>query len=102
MHCFCGNLKSVKRIIDNGWFLSIPTNVTFNEHFQKVAKLCPIEQLFCETDSPFLHPIKGEKNNEPANVICSYKKISEIRVISLKEVENQIERNFNKIFSITI
>lgn len=98
MHCFCGNFKLVDRIVQNGWMFSIPTNITFSEHFQKVVERVSISQLLCETDSPFLHPIKGERNNEPANVVEGYKKISEIKKISLKECEKIIEENFKRLF----
>ncbi|MFA5855728.1 MAG: TatD family hydrolase [Candidatus Pacearchaeota archaeon] len=98
MHCFSGNLKLVKRIIENKWYLSIPTNITFSEHFQKVVEISPIEQLFCETDSPFLHPIKGKRPNEPANVVESYKKIAEIKNLKLKQVEEQISKNYKNLF----
>lgn len=97
MHCFNGNMKLVQKIIDNGWSLSIPTCVKHSQHFQKVIEMTPIEQLFCETDSPFLHPDKGFPN-EPANVIESYKKISEIKDLGLKEVEKKIDNNFEGMF----
>lgn len=97
MHCFSGNKKLIQRIIDNGWFLSIPTTVKNSEHFQLMIKMTPIEQLLCETDSPFLHPNK-ERNNEPANIIESYKKIAEIKNLTLKEVEKQVENNFKILF----
>ncbi len=97
MHCFSGNFKLVKRIIENKWFLSIPTCVKRSEHFQRVILEAPIENLLCETDSPYMHP-DGERNNEPRNVIESYKKISEIKNLSLKEVEKKIEENFKRLF----
>ena len=97
MHCFSGNFKLVKRIVENGWSFSIPTCVKRSEHFQKIILEVPIENLFCETDSPFLHP-DGEKNNEPKNVIESYKMISKIKKLSLKEVEKKIEENFERLF----
>jgi len=98
MHCFSGNMKLVDKIIKNNWSLSIPANVKHSEHFQKIVKETPIKQLFCETDSPFLHPDK-KFPNEPSNVIESYKKISEIKKISLAEVERIIEGNYNELFS---
>ena len=98
MHCFNGNFNLVDRIIKNNWMITIPTNVTNSEHFQKVVQMVSIENLLCETDSPFLHPIKGMHNNEPANVIESYKMIAKIKKISLAEVENKIENNFKDIF----
>jgi len=99
LHCFSGKKKLVQRIIDNGWFLTIPANVKSLEHFQNVIEMTPIEQLFGETDSPFLHPDK-EKNNEPMNVIVSYEKIAEIKKLSLKEVEKKLEENYGKVFNL--
>lgn len=97
MHCFSGSFKLVKRAMDNGWYFTIPTNVTHSEHFQKMIKEVPIEKLLCETDSPFLHPMK-ERNNEPANVLYSYKKIAEIKGISLEETERVVEGNYKRLF----
>jgi len=97
MHCFSGNFGLVERIKNNKWYFSIPAIVTFSEHFQKLAKEVPIEQIFCETDSPFLHPEK-KMNNEPALVVEGYKKIAEIKGISLRECESRIENNYNVLF----
>lgn len=97
MHCFNGKMKLVEKIVENGWMLTIPTNVKSSEHFQEVIRRVPIDNLLCETDSPFLHPDKKE-NNEPANVVVSYEKIAEIKGLSLKEVEGRIEENFKKVF----
>lgn len=97
MHCFCGNFKLVNRIIQNKWFITIPSSVKRSEHFQKIIKEVDIKQLFCETDSPFLHPDK-EWPNEPKNVIESYKKIAELKAISLDETKNKIFDNYEKLF----
>ena len=99
MHCFSGNFNLVKRITENNWYLSIPSNVTFSEHFQKIVNEIGIENLLCETDSPFLHPIKGKRDNEPENVVFSYKKIAELKGIKLKEVEKKVEENFERLFN---
>ncbi len=96
MHCFSGNLKLVERIIRNKWTFTIPASVKHSEHFQLVIKMTPMEQLLCETDSPFLHPDK-KFPNEPALVVESYKKISEIKKMSLEDVEKKFEKNFGKL-----
>jgi len=98
MHCFNGNFNLVSRIKENGWMISIPTNVTFSEHFQKIIKETDLKNLLCETDSPYLHPEK-KRNNEPGNVVESYKKIAEIKGMKLKEVEKKIEENYKRVFS---
>lgn len=96
MHCFSGSFKLVERIVKNGWYLSIPASVKYNLHFQKIAKEIDIEHLLCETDSPFLHPDKL-KGNSPLNVIESYKKIAELKGMTLKECEKKIEENYRKL-----
>lgn len=97
MHCFSGKFKLVDRIVNNGWSLSIPTSANHLEHFQKIIERVPLENLFCETDSPYLHPDK-DFPNEPGNVVVSYKKIAEIKGLSLKNVEKELEKNFKRMF----
>ncbi len=97
MHCFSGKKSLVKRIADNGWFLTVPTNVVRSFQFQDIAKNVPITQLFCETDSPYLSPYK-DKRNEPAYVVESYKKIAEIKSMDIVEVANNVYMNWQKVF----
>lgn len=97
MHCFCGKKKEVQRIIENGWFLSIPGNVVYNSQFKDIVKETPISNLLCETDSPFLHPEKSGENS-PANVVYSYEEIARLKNIPLKEVEAKIEANYRRLF----
>lgn len=99
MHCFCGKRKLVERIVGNNWYLTIPTSVKNGQQFQDNAKIVPIHQLFCETDSPFLHPDKKD-NNEPANVVVSYEKIADIKGMKLDEVKDKIFENYLSIFRI--
>jgi TatD DNase family protein len=98
MHCFTGRYSLVKRIINNGWFLTAPTSIVRSTQFQENAKLAPITQLFCETDSPYLSPFK-DKRNEPAFVAEAYKKLAEIKNMELKEVVNNVWMNWQKLFN---
>ena len=97
MHCFSGKLLLAKRIAENNWHLSIPTSVKNSEHFQKVIEQTPIEQLLCETDSPYLHPDKLYPN-EPCNVTVSYEMIAKLKNLKLKDVEKQLEDSYKKLF----
>lgn len=97
MHCFSGKLKLAKRAENNGWFFSIPTNIVFSSHFQSLVKEVSTNQILTETDSPFLSPIKGERN-EPSFIIYSVKKISEIKALDITETENILFMNYQKIF----
>ncbi len=97
MHCFSGKLSLAKRIVSNNWFISIPASIFYNQGFQHIVKETPAENLFCETDSPYLHPMK-ERNNEPANVVIGYKKIAEIKNLSINELKKKIFSNYKILF----
>lgn len=97
MHCFSGKKSLVKRIADNGWFLTTPTIVVRSQQFQDIVKNVPISQLFCETDSPYLSPYK-EQLNEPAFIVESYSRIAEIKGMEINEVVNNIYMNWQKVF----
>ncbi|MEM4245377.1 MAG: TatD family hydrolase [Candidatus Nanoarchaeia archaeon] len=97
MHCFSGSKKLIKRCEKNGWMFSIPTNITFSEHFQMMAKEVSMSQIMTETDAPFLPPVKGERN-EPANVRYTIKKIAELKKLDEEEVEKMVYSNYQKFF----
>ncbi|MGV8172283.1 MAG: TatD family hydrolase [Candidatus Woesearchaeota archaeon] len=97
MHCFSGRKHLVQRIRDNNWFFSIPCNVDRSLHFQQIVKDTPTEQLFTETDAPYLSPVPGEINR-PDNVIYSIKKIAELQGMTPDEVANIIYANFQRVF----
>lgn len=97
MHCFSGRSKYYKRIEDNGWYFTVPTIVRHAEQFQNLVYKVALSRLFCETDSPYMHPFKGS-NNEPVLVQEAYKKIAEIKGIELEEVKNAIFMNYQNLF----
>ena len=97
MHSFSGSMKLVKKIEDNGWFLSIPANIQYSTQFQNIVDKVTMSQLLTETDSPYLSPIKNTVN-EPSNITNSIKKISEIKKLDKDEVEKIIFMNFQKVF----
>lgn len=97
MHCFSGEKRLIRKIGDNNWFLTVPTIAVRSMQFQEIIRDIPVSQLFCETDSPYLSPYKGQWN-EPAFVIESYNKIAEIRHMDINEVVNNIYMNWQKVF----
>ncbi len=97
MHCFSGKKALWQKIRDNKWYCSIPTNCVRSDHFQELIKFMPITQLFGETDSPFLAPVKDAKN-EPANVVETYKVIAKIKKMELQEVENSLWMSYQELF----
>ncbi len=97
MHCFSGNKKLIQRAAGLGYYFSIPPNIVKLQHFQTLVDMVPIGQLLTETDAPWLSPFSDRKN-EPAFVIETIKKISEIKHLSIEETAEKIWENYLRIF----
>ncbi|WP_031484575.1 TatD family hydrolase [Maridesulfovibrio frigidus] len=88
-HCFGSDVATAKRILDNGWHISIPGPVTYkkNVEAQEAAKYIPAERMMFETDCPFLtpEPWRG-KRNEPAYVVFTAAKVADLKGMDVNEL----------------
>lgn len=101
MHCFSGDIRLADRVIELGFFVSIPGIVTFDRSdiMQQVARAVPLERLLLETDGPFLAPVPFRgKVNRPEYLLYTADKIAELRGITLDEVARQTTRNAEQLF----
>ena len=98
-HCYGGDLRTAELIVEEGYYISLSTIVCFSDHHQKLAEEIPISNLLTETDSPYLSPFKGIRN-EPAFVEETVRVIAEKKSISPSEVGRATEKNAKKIFKI--
>ncbi len=66
MHCFSSAPDTMLPLLERGAYISFAGNVTYRNSrpIQEDAKLCPIERLLYETDSPYLTPVplRGQMN----------------------------------------
>ncbi|RMD45579.1 TatD family deoxyribonuclease [Candidatus Pacearchaeota archaeon] len=99
MHCFSAKKSLIKKCVENGYFLSVPPVITRLEHFKMLVKIVPLTQLLTETDSPFLSPVAGERN-EPANIKYSIEEIAKIKEKTKEEVASRIFNNARRLFKI--
>lgn len=103
IHCFSGSLDYAKACLDLGCYISLSGIVTFKKagDLPEVAKICPLDRLLIETDSPFLAPVPYRgKTNEPAYVVEVAKKIADLRAISIDEVANATTANAKRVFKV--
>ena len=101
-HCFSGNEKQAKEIIDLGFYLGIGGVVTFkNSGLDKVMTDIDMKNVVLETDAPHLAPVpfRGKRNE------CSYlkyvvEKLSEIKNVEKDEIANITTKNAKELFNI--
>jgi len=101
-HCFSGSIEQAKQIIDLGLHLGIGGVVTFkNSGLDKVMNEVDMKHVVLETDSPYLAPVpfRGKRNE------CSYlkyvvEKLSELKEIPKKDIEDITTKNAEELFSL--
>lgn len=102
IHCFSGSLEMANKFIKKGYLIGIGGVVTFkNTNLKEVVKNIPMEFIVTETDGPYLAPTpyRGKLNKpEYIKIICE--EISNIKNITIEEVEKQIDENVYNLFGI--
>ncbi|MDQ3009843.1 MAG: TatD family hydrolase [Acidobacteriota bacterium] len=103
IHCFTGTQALADAAIEMGFHISFSGVVTFKtaEELRNVARSVPMDRLLIETDCPFLAPIPHRgKRNEPAFVIETARKLSELKATSLEEIASITSGNFRRLFNL--
>lgn len=98
-HCYGGNIETANKIIDESYYVSFSTIICYSDYHKELVEEIPIQNILTETDSPYLSPFKGQKN-EPAFVEETVKKIADIKSISALKVDKTTEKNAKKVFGI--
>ena len=100
-HCFSGSKETMNECLKMGAYISFAGPITFKNNRQGVecAKLCPLDRILTETDSPYLTPVPSRgKTNEPKYVEFTAKKICELKELELSMLCTQISHNFQSLF----
>jgi TatD DNase family protein len=99
MHCFSGSEEEAKRVLQNEWFISVPTSVVNRKVHQRMAQVVPLKQMLLETDAPYLSPVRKTRN-EPANIKLSAEKIGELKNSTFEEVAQKTTRNAKAFYKL--
>lgn len=100
-HFFAGDIEIAKRFLDLGFYISFTGVVTFTNDYDEVVKFIPVDRILTETDSPFVTPVPHRGHRcEPQYVIEVYKKLAEIKEVSLEEFEKQVKDNLKSLYKI--
>jgi TatD DNase family protein len=100
-HCFSGDTGDLKEVtaMDN-FYVSFCGNITYKKYpALDAVKEAPVERLLSETDSPFLAPMPNRgKNNEPANVVYTIRKIAEVKEMDEDELRKILYTNAESFY----
>ena len=102
MHCFTGSQNFANKLLDLNSYFSASGIITFNNSsdLRDTFSFIPNDKIIIETDSPFLAPMpmRGKKN-EPSFIKYTLEKLSEIKKLTLENMDEITTNNFNTLFS---
>lgn len=103
IHCFSGDKKFLKEVLDLGFYIGFDGNITFKnaKDLQEIVKVTPINKILVETDCPFLtpEPFRGLRN-EPKNVKIIAEFIAELKQLSFSKLIPILNKNTKNLFGI--
>ena len=102
-HCFTGGASEARRALDLGATLSFSGIVTFPTagDVRDAARLCPLDRLLVETDSPYLAPVPFRgKPNSPALVPVVGAALAASRGVDVDVVEEATWENAARVFEL--
>ncbi len=105
MHCFSGSLETAERCLKLGLKISLAGPITFPNAYKlhDIVRKTSLDNILLETDCPWLAPQpKRGKRNEPAFLIYTANKISELKQIPLADVASITSQNTKRLFHIKI
>ncbi|MDA8025530.1 MAG: TatD family hydrolase [Actinomycetota bacterium] len=103
LHCFTGGPSEVERLLGYNTVISFSGVVTFKKSAdnQEAAKICPVDRMVVETDSPYLAPMPFRgKPNDPSLVAVTGAFIADLKGIDVDSFAKSTTANALAFFSI--
>lgn len=86
-HGYIGSWQQAERCIERGYYLSFGTRSLRSPKTREAIAKMPQNLLFCETDA----------EHDKGNIEEVYRKVAELRGVSVEELAESIERNYNRL-----
>jgi len=91
-HWYSGPLSVIDKIVENGYFLSVNTEMIKSDNGKKIVQRIPLNNILTETDGPFIEingtPVK------PINITDIINYLATEHNTSFEKIEKQVEINF--------
>lgn len=104
-HCFTDSKETASKILEQWWYISVWWIITYPKanELREIIKNYPIDKIMLETDCPFLAPQSVRwQINEPKYIPEIAIKLSEIKWISIEEIEKITTNNALEFFWISL
>jgi TatD DNase family protein len=102
-HCFGSNQAFIDATLSENTYYSFTGTVTYAKKGKTInaVKNIPLEKIMIETDCPYLSPgIHKGKENQPAYVLETAKRIAEIKELPLKTVIESTTKTAKSFFNL--
>jgi len=102
LHCFSGTWSLAQAALDLGFNISFSGIVTFKkaQDLRDTCQKVPLDRLHLETDAPYLAPTPHRgKQNSPALLIHTAEVVAKLHNISLLELSQKTQNNYNQLFN---
>ena len=99
LHSFSGSAETAREYVKAGWMISFGASVLFPNAKRPIeaVKAVPLDHLMIETDAPYQSPVIGRRH-DPTDVIAIYRKIAELKGITLEELTRSACENYDSLF----
>lgn len=102
-HCFSGSVEMAQELLRRGWYLGFDGPITYKNAARapEVIRICPMERILLETDSPYLAPVPNRgKRNDSRNLPYIAATVARIKDMPVEAVAAQTMENGKKLFGI--
>ena len=99
-HCYSGDLDTALKLTNLGFYISFSGSIIYgSRRLQKILRNIPDDRILIETDSPYISPFRGRKN-EPANLKIIAEYVARILKRDFDEVARMVTENGKRLFKI--
>ena len=90
IHGFSKNIQVAKQLVDNGFYISFGKYLLLNQELEAVFKSVPNNRFFLETDTV------------DEGIEAVYELAAKYKGVSVKEIQEIVNANFNEVFDFKI
>jgi TatD DNase family protein len=103
-HCYSGSPETAAILLKMGFYIGVDGPVTFANarKLPEVIRMCPLDRLLLETDSPYLAPVpfRGHRN-EPSYLPLIGARVAEILALPVEKVAETTSANAWCLFGLS-